>query len=230
VATHLVPDTPKSAITPISDLQFWFGYLFPPGRLFEFVLGALLARIVLANRWPGWANIPFALVLAALGYGAGFVVPFSYTFVAATIVPIGALIAAVAVTDVGGRRTWLSRRAMVWLGEVSFGFYLVQGVMIFYLRSLMDGATYGVPGALLVIVGFFVLCLMGGALLHHFVEMPAMRRFSRSRKETHGLARAGRSALSDPSRQPGEPVATGQGEQSVEPDSGNPGVPPVPVR
>ncbi|WP_326702335.1 acyltransferase [Streptomyces cyaneofuscatus] len=183
VSLHLVPDTPKSAISPISDLQFWFGYLFPPGRLFEFVLGVLLARIVLAGRWPRRIDLPFSLVLMALGYAAGFMVPFSYTFVTATIVPIGALIAAVAVTDVEGRHTWLARRPMVWLGEVSFGFYLVQGVTIFYLRSLMDGSTYGVPGALLVIAGFFVVCLLAGALLHHGVEMPAMRRFSRSRAE-----------------------------------------------
>ncbi|MFC9034254.1 acyltransferase family protein [Streptomyces arboris] len=190
VSIHLVPDTPKSAITPISDLQFWFGYLFPPGRLFEFVLGVLLARIVLAGRWPRRIDVPFSLVLMALGYAAGFMVPFSYTFVTATIVPIGALIAAVAVTDVEGRHTWLAARPMVWLGEVSFGFYLVQGVTIFYLRSLMDGSTYGVPGALLVIAGFFVVCLLAGALLHHGVEMPAMRRFSRSRGERQAAVAA----------------------------------------
>ncbi|MEZ7007351.1 acyltransferase family protein [Streptomyces sp. AD55] len=183
VSTHLVPDTPKSAITPISDLQFWFGYLFPPGRLFEFVLGILLARIVLAGRWPRRIGIGWSLVLCAAGYAAGFVVPFPYTFVVATIVPIGALIAAVAAADVAGRRTRLRGRVMVWLGEVSFGFYLVQGVSIFYLRSLLDGATYGVPGAVLLIVGFFGTSLLGGWLLYRFVEMPAMRRLSVGRAE-----------------------------------------------
>ncbi|MEU0737909.1 acyltransferase [Streptomyces sp. NPDC006134] len=182
VSTYLVPDTPKSAITPISDKQFWFGYLFPPGRLFEFVLGILLARIVLAGRWPRWMGTGVSLALCALGYAAGFVVPFPYTFVVATIVPIGALIASVAAADVAGRATWLRSRPMVWLGEVSFGFYLVQGVSIFYLRSLLDGATYGVPVALLVVAGFFCTSLLGGWLLYRFVEMPAMRRFSRSRK------------------------------------------------
>ena len=182
ISTYLVPDTPKSAITPISDMQFWFGYLFPPGRLFEFVLGVLLARIVLAGRWPRWMGTGKSLVLCAAGYAAGFVVPFPYTFVAATIVPIGALIASVAADDVAGRRTWLRSRPMVWLGEVSFGFYLVQGVSIFYLRSLLDGATYAVPGSLLLIAGFFGTSLLGGWLLYRFVEMPAMRRFSRSRR------------------------------------------------
>ncbi|HET9382791.1 MAG TPA: acyltransferase [Streptomyces sp.] len=182
VSTYLVPATPKSAITPISDMQFWFGYLFPPGRLFEFVLGILLARIVMAGRWPRQLGIGMSLVLCAAGYGAGFVLPFQYTFVTATIIPIGALIAAVAASDVAGRVTWLRSRLMVWLGEVSFGFYLVQGVSIFYLRSLLDGATYGVPASILLIVGFFCTSLLGGWLLWKFVEMPAMRHISRSRK------------------------------------------------
>ena len=179
ISTYLVPDTPKSAITPISDLQFWFGYLFPPGRLFEFVLGALLARIVLSGRWPRRIGVGTGLALTACGYAAGFFVPFPYTFVTATIMPIGLLIGAVAQTDVDGRRSLLRRRTMVWLGEVSFGFYLVQGVSIFYLRSLLDGATYGIPGALPAVAGFFCTSLLGGWLLYRFVEMPAMRRFSR---------------------------------------------------
>ncbi|MCG3042512.1 acyltransferase [Streptomyces sp. S1A] len=230
VSMHLVPATPKSAITPISDMQFWFGYLFPPGRLFEFVLGVLLARIVLAGRWPGWATTPFALLLTALGYGAGFMVPFEYTFVVATIVPIGALIGAVAVSDSRGDRSWLSSRTMVWLGEVSFGFYLVQGVTIFYLRSLMDGATYGVPGSLLVIAGFFAVSLAGGALLHHYVEMPAMRRFGRSRKEMRELADAGRPSVTRTATGTiGEPAVPAQGVRSPEPGAGKPGNPTAPV-
>jgi hypothetical protein len=91
VSTYLVPDTPKPAITPISDEQFWFGHQFPPGRLFEFVLGILLARIARAGRWPRWMGIGVSLVLCALGYAARFVVPFPCAFVVATIVPIGAL-------------------------------------------------------------------------------------------------------------------------------------------
>lgn len=182
ISTYLVPATPKSAITPISDKQFWFGYLFPPGRLFEFVLGALLARIVLSGRWPRRLGIAVSLVLVAAGYGATFLVPFQYTFVTATIVPIGLLIAAVADSDARSRSTWLSSRPMVWLGEVSFGFYLVQGVTIFYLRTLLGREPFGTPVAVLVIALFFAASLLAGSLLYRFVEMPAMRRFARSRR------------------------------------------------
>ncbi|MFJ8589472.1 acyltransferase family protein [Streptomyces sp. NPDC093595] len=182
VTRFLIPDTPKSAITPISDMQFWFGYLFPPTRVFEFALGIMLARIVLAGRWPRRIGIGVSVVLSAIGYAAALVAPFEYGFVVATIIPVAALICSVATADVQGRETWLRSRPMVWLGEVSFGFYLVQGVTIFYLRSLLGEATYSIPVAILVVIGFFAASLLGGWLLYRFVETPAMRHLSRSRK------------------------------------------------
>ncbi|MFE1832253.1 acyltransferase family protein [Streptomyces yangpuensis] len=184
IATYFVPDTPKSTITPISGMQFWFGYLLPAGRLFEFVLGILLARIVLAGLWPRRVGFGLSLVLTVLGYAAALVAPFQYGFVVATVIPVAALIGATAHADVQGRTTFLRSRPMVWLGEVSFGFYLVQGVTIFYLRSLLGENTYSVPVALLVIAGFFAASLLGGWLLYRFVEMPAMRRFGRARPRT----------------------------------------------
>ncbi len=123
-------------------------------------------------------------MLTVLGYAAALVAPFPYGFVVATIVPVAALIGATAQADVDDRATFLRSRPMVWLGEVSFGFYLVQGVTIFYLRSLLGEHTYGVPVALLVIAGFFAASLLGGWLLFRFVEMPAMRRFGRARPRT----------------------------------------------
>ncbi|MBB5998573.1 hypothetical protein HNR25_002324 [Streptomonospora salina] len=52
-------------------------------------------------------------------------------------------------------------RPMVWLGEVSFGFYLIQGVSIFYASSLLNGATFGLVGGLAVIAGYFAATMLG---------------------------------------------------------------------
>ncbi|MEE4494047.1 acyltransferase family protein [Streptomyces sp. BE230] len=183
ITQFLIPATPKSAITPISDMQFWFGYLFPPGRVFEFVLGILLARIVASGRWPRAIGMRVSLVLTVIGYGAALLLPFQYGFVVATIIPVSALVCSVAAADVAGRETRLKGRVMQFLGEVSFGFYLVQGVTIFYLRSLLGESTYSVPAAILLIIGFLAASLLGGWLLYRYVEMPAMRRWSRSRKQ-----------------------------------------------
>lgn len=81
----LIPDTPKSALTPVSSFQFWFGYIFPPSRLFEFLLGSIVARLVLEKRWPAF-RMWHALLLAVAGYALANVVPFVWTFNVATII------------------------------------------------------------------------------------------------------------------------------------------------
>jgi peptidoglycan/LPS O-acetylase OafA/YrhL len=137
----LIPDTPKSAITPVSSYQFWFGYIFPPSRLFEFVLGSILARIVIEHRWPA-VRAWHVLLACAAGYALANVVPFVWTFNVATIVPIAMVIASVAAGDAAGRRSFLQSRPMQWLGDTSFGFYLCQGVVIFWARQAMGDATF----------------------------------------------------------------------------------------
>lgn len=96
-----IPDTPRSPLTPVSTTQFWFGYIFPPSRLFEFVLGLVLARMVLTGaqlRLPLWS----AFVLCLAGYGLAMVVPFTFSFTAAMVVPIAVLIVVAAGRDVDG--------------------------------------------------------------------------------------------------------------------------------
>ncbi|MFF2243320.1 acyltransferase family protein [Arthrobacter sp. NPDC058130] len=194
VTTYLIPATPVSALTPVSVTQFWFGYIFPPARLFEFILGSILARIVLSGRW-----IPLkmwhALVLCVLGYAAAMVVPFVYSFNVATIVPVAAIICTVATRDIAGRSGFLGSRPMVWLGNVSFGFYLCQGVVIFYGRILLGNEVYATPTAWLVVAGFFVATLLSGWALYALVEKPVMDRWARPRPKpaARELAPAGAS-------------------------------------
>jgi peptidoglycan/LPS O-acetylase OafA/YrhL len=96
-------------------------------------------------------------------------------------VPVGVLIMVAASYDLDGRRTFLQTRLWRSLGEVSFGFYLCQGVTIFYARMQLGDGSWGLPGALAVVVGLFVLTLCGGWALHALVEQPAMRRWARPR-------------------------------------------------
>ncbi|MET3142541.1 UNVERIFIED_ORG: peptidoglycan/LPS O-acetylase OafA/YrhL [Arthrobacter sp. UYEF2] len=180
VTTYLIPATPVSALTPVSVTQFWFGYIFPPARLFEFILGSILALIVLSGRW-----VPMkmwqALALCVTGYAVAMVVPFVYSFNVATIIPVAAIICTVASMDIAGRTGFLGSKFMVWLGNISFGFYLCQGVVIFYGRILLGDQLYPTPVALLVIAGFFIATLLGGWALYALVEKPVMDRWARTR-------------------------------------------------
>jgi peptidoglycan/LPS O-acetylase OafA/YrhL len=190
VANYLfVPDSPKSGLLPMAVPQQWFGYIFPVPRMFEFGLGMMLARLVAEGAWPQWLRIWHAGVFAGAGYLLTNYVPSPFNFTLPMIVPIAVLIATVAAADLRGDRTYLRRPFMVWLGKVSFGFYLCQGVVLFQGRLWLGGErTYDTPVALgLTLVLFALTCLAGWAL-HTFVEEPMMRRFGRGRKERQELA------------------------------------------
>ncbi|WP_328620107.1 acyltransferase family protein [Streptomyces sp. NBC_00354] len=163
--------------------QFWFSYSFPPPRLFEFVLGMILARIVAANLWPRIGLLPSALLFAG-GYWLANHVPAPYFFSACTIIPVGMIICAGASSDLRGKGGWLTSPTMVRLGEISFAFYILQGVVIFYGRSkLLGGRTFDFIPAVGLEIALFLANLLAAWLLYSLVEQPVMRRWSRSKKE-----------------------------------------------
>ncbi|MGK8490404.1 acyltransferase family protein [Nocardia asiatica] len=181
LTVFVVPSSEKSELTPIPVLQLWFGYLFPPSRLFEFFLGVFVARIVMEGRWiriPLWA----AVAGVGVGYLVAMYTPFYIGFVLATAVPLALLIGSAAKSDLDESSRFLSSRLAVWLGEISFAFYICQGVTVFYVRRLMGAATFSAPVAVLLIVLLFCLNILAACLLFTFVESPAMRRFARPKQ------------------------------------------------
>ncbi|MGW6270615.1 acyltransferase family protein [Streptomyces sp. NPDC055060] len=167
---------------PVTGWQFWFGYAFPPARLFEFTLGLLLARLLREGLLPR-VGVPSAALGLAAGYALATAVPWLNALTALMIVPVAALICAVAARDVEGVPTVLRGRTLRRLGEVSFGFYLVHYVVIHWVRvELMDGRLLGTAAGAALICGLFVASLAAGALLMVAVERPAVRRWSRPRR------------------------------------------------
>jgi peptidoglycan/LPS O-acetylase OafA/YrhL len=200
IATFLAPDSPKAAGFDVTVWQFWFGYFFPPLRLFEFVLGMIVARLVLAGTFPR-LRIIHAALLCVVGYAVAEAVPFLWGLNVATIIPISLLIGAVARVDAAGAPTMLGGRTMQWLGEVSFGFYLAQLIVIFFLRTtLMHNHTYAAPVGIAIVAAEFLGALALGWLLLVCVERPAMRRWARSRTPSK------KARVSTPG---GEPAVTG---------------------
>jgi peptidoglycan/LPS O-acetylase OafA/YrhL len=201
-----IPGTPKLPLLDISLTQMWFSYMYPPVRLFEFVLGMILARIVIAGRWP---RIPasFVVLLTAIGWAAASFVPLPWSFSLVSLVPNAVLICAAASADVRGAKTWLASRPMVWLGNISFAFFLTQATVVFWGRTVVTG-TYDFLTASALWLGFFVVNIVVAWLLFTFVEDPIMRRWARSRK------RARAAAPTPPARLEGHPPA-GEGKDGL---------------
>lgn len=185
------PRIPYDTFGPISFDQLWLTYFFPLTRVLEFMLGIVLARIVLTGRW-----IPINMTTAALLVVAGQAVALtidsaSYLLSASAgpALPVALLIAAAASADARGAYSPFRSRTMVWLGEISFAFYMVHKIVMTYLQQVFTGGeeNWGTPWPLsqwlLFSVTAFAVALVAAAGLYRFVEVPCLRRFGSSRKD-----------------------------------------------
>lgn len=117
-----------------STVQYWFAYVLPPVRLLDFALGILVARAVMTGRWRNIGTTWSALLLA-VSYAVAMNVEHLYAQRSVTLVPIVLLIAAVATRDAENKPTPFNNRFMIWLGEISFAFYLLHYIVLACSRT-----------------------------------------------------------------------------------------------
>jgi len=188
VARFLVPDQPRltlfSMTAPVSFGQVWFVYFFPPVRALEFVLGILLARIVIAGMWPR-IGLLHAFGAATVGYVLALCEPYLAGRGGLASVCTAPLIAAAAVADRHHSPSVFRRPTMVFLGEISFAFYMVHLTVIIAAAHIIGPTrTFSLAtGAFLVLV-LLAVALGCSTLLYRYVEAPLMRRFGRHRPAT----------------------------------------------
>lgn len=150
--------------------------------MMDFALGMLVAHAVRSGRWRNIGMVWSSLLLVA-GYVATNYVPYLYGQRVVTIVPIVLLIAAAAIADNEGRFTLFRNRAMTWLGEVSFAFYLLHFVVLAYLRNLLGTRMFSTAEGIGLLVGAALATLALSWALYRLVETPIVRRFSKPRRK-----------------------------------------------
>lgn len=166
--------------------HYWAIWVFPLARTPEFLTGMLLAAVVRAGRWPVRAVTPVC-VLTGVAYAASWALPMEVAHVAFPALFFAILIATAGAADAAGERTvWASRWA-VWLGEVSFAFYLVHFTVI-RLVVRTTGAERPLWAEIGVVLACLGLSVLLSWLLHRWVEVPGMRFFGAPRRRA-ALAR-----------------------------------------
>jgi peptidoglycan/LPS O-acetylase OafA/YrhL len=181
VAVRFLVDGPAT-YGEASVAQSWFVYFFPPVRALEFLLGMVLARIVIAGRWLP-LTVGQACVVAVLGYLGALWFPFYLVTVSgASAIVIVPLIASAAVADWHGKRSWLRAGGLVWLGDVSYAFYMVHGLILTYAYLVLGAGPWSNWQALGVTVLLFGCSLLAAWLLYATVERPLVRRWSSPRR------------------------------------------------
>ncbi|MFB6894724.1 acyltransferase family protein [Kitasatospora sp. NPDC056327] len=183
--TAMMDNEPTTSAT-----QYWFAYVLPFPRLLDFALGILVARAVMAGRWRNIGMVWSSVLLAASFVAASYV-PHIWGQRAVTVVPAVLLIAAGAIADNEGRPSAVRNRVMVWLGEVSFAFYLLHYVVIATTRRVLGAGLYSGPATVALLVVEFVITLLASWALYALVERPITRRWSRPRKRAGAPAPQG---------------------------------------
>ncbi|PRY17651.1 acyltransferase family protein [Pseudosporangium ferrugineum] len=197
VIAQLLPGQTFGDFKVLSATQFWFVAVLPISASLQFLAGILVARIVAEGRWPRFPRVvvftSFVLCCAASTF-----IPFLFSIYAITFVPLVLILGSFAVADVRGERTLFGRPALVWLGNLTFAFYLVHELVLDYGRKL---APFDFPphaaGSLMWIFAAFALSLALAYLLHHGVELPAMRRWGGRRPNAASQQSAGSDARPD---------------------------------
>lgn len=167
-------------LLPESD-RYWVFWLFPIARTPEFVTGMLLARVVRQGLWPTTAIGP-VIGVAGLGYLASNLLPSEFQHVAWPAIFFSAVIATAAAADAAGKPSVWGDRWAVWLGEVSFAFYLVH---LLVLRTVLKVTGFDRPLWLEagLVLGCLAIAVGASWVLHRTVELPGMRLLSpRSRR------------------------------------------------
>ncbi|MEW2527936.1 acyltransferase [Streptomyces sp. NPDC047071] len=174
-AQNVIDGTPLVPGQPLTHEQLWFVYFFPVTRMAEFVLGIVVARLVLGGFVPRVGLVPAAL-FALGGYLLNAQVPYLYSVGGTAAFWVAPLVVAGATADVRGTRSAMRGRVMVKLGELSFAFYLVHVMFLvsaqrWLVQDMSDGA------ALATFVGCFAGSLAVAYALFTWVESPLVRKF-----------------------------------------------------
>ncbi|MGN9777474.1 acyltransferase family protein [Micromonospora sp. H33] len=206
---------PAQALVP-EESRWWFTQVFPVVRSLEFWLGVAAAELLRRGRWRGpRLGVASVVFLVTWVVASGWIR--AELWAALLSVAYVLVIAAAADADVRGRRTVWASRPMIWLGEVSFAFYLVHVLVMVTVLRLTGHYGVGVGGwwGPAAVVGFLLVNLVLAALLHRYVETPMMRRLGPPRRPRPAAPDAGSRAHAQPGRADQDAVPS---QRAAEPD------------
>jgi peptidoglycan/LPS O-acetylase OafA/YrhL len=185
LSTHLAPAgslfMPMEPETSVN--QYFFSYILPFPRVLDFALGILVARSVMSGRRRNIGMVWGGALLVA-SYALGYFTPYIYSSRAVCVIPAAILIAAGAIADDEGRFTVFRNKVAVWLGDISFAFYLVHFTVLEGVWRLLGSKTYSAPQAAAMMLLSLGVAILASRALYDLIERPITQRWSNPRKRS----------------------------------------------
>ncbi|AYA41081.1 conserved membrane hypothetical protein [Xenorhabdus nematophila F1] len=115
------------------------------------------------------------MTLVVVFYFVSLNISYLYSYAAINIIPCLIIILSFAHNDTVQRKTFLSKRFFIFLGEISFSFYLVHRMVIMYSS---DGIRYIIDmynmHAISIIILWFSLSILLSYFLYKIIEVPVV--------------------------------------------------------
>jgi peptidoglycan/LPS O-acetylase OafA/YrhL len=176
-----VPSEPKALGQDVSAYQFYILIFHPLVRLLDFTIGVLVARIVITGQWRP-IRTRWTWILLGIGWAISLNLPNPLGFVAPFVPGLILMLGGAATADINGSTNLFTRRPLVWLGDISFAFYLIHGNVLIYSERAIGQGPYPTPLAVLYIAGVLATSILLAHLLRTRVEDPMMKHWSRPRR------------------------------------------------
>jgi peptidoglycan/LPS O-acetylase OafA/YrhL len=162
---------------------FGLTYPFPPSRFPEFVAGMITALLTFRFHWkaPAWAAGVLLGVVAVYLSLAG---PHVFGAMAHNwlVVPmLAVLLNVLAQPQQSPAFKWLGSRPMLYLGRISYSFYIAQHPLVFILDPMIKAGQIRSDDWRVLPIAL-VVNLVGAVLLHEVVEKKAHRLLMRAYK------------------------------------------------
>ncbi|CDH03048.1 acyltransferase family protein [Xenorhabdus bovienii] len=168
---------PKENVLPWNHkpaYSYWLVYIFPATRLFEFLCGVLVC-LLFKDKKLLVINVKLSLMFVIVFYFISLNISYLYTYASINIIPCLMIILSFAHNDSKQKNTILSNRFFIFLGEISFSFYLVHRMVIMYtpdkLIYLID--IYNIP-IISIIILWFSLSILLSYFLYKMIELPVV--------------------------------------------------------
>jgi peptidoglycan/LPS O-acetylase OafA/YrhL len=172
-ALVVVPPLVLRPLTHGDTVADWAIFIFPVQRLWEFILGILIA-LWIKEGGRIRLGLPVALALVAVAYGIAVAAPAYLIWVAIPFIPFALVIATAAQADLDGRPSVFRHPVLVKLGEWSFAFYLTHQLVIRAVDYILTPTSPGqaIAASALSLAG----ALASAFILYTVVERPLEKR------------------------------------------------------
>lgn len=158
--------------------QEWFLYSYPPVRLLDFVLGILFYNICqsvkVANFRRKISSTVMeisAIFLFLVFYIVAYFIPEVYRYSMWYWLPVGVFIS-VFYFQAGSISKFLSNDTFIWLGEISFAFYMFHAIVLWYIRRTFILLDMDVDKPVIFVLGLTLTIVVSGLSFKYF-ETPA---------------------------------------------------------